>query len=60
MENNYKKGYVYTYTWVTFLYSRDWHNIVNQVYFNLKKTKNRVVPKLLASVQKEKYLPELA
>ena len=25
-----------------------------------KKTKNRVVPKLLAGVQKEKYLPELA
>ena len=23
--------------WVTLLYSRNWYNIVNQLYFNLKK-----------------------
>ena len=28
------------YDWVTLLYGRDWHNIVNQLYFNLKKIKN--------------------
>ena len=22
------------YNWATFLYSKDWHNIVNQLYFN--------------------------
>ena len=25
------------YNWVTLLYSRDWHNIVHQLYFNKKK-----------------------
>ena len=25
------------YDWVALLYSRNWHNIVNQLYFNLKK-----------------------
>ena len=29
--------YIYMYDWVTLLYSRNWHNIVNQLYFNLKK-----------------------
>ena len=27
------------YNWVTLLYSRDWHNIVNQIYFIWKKKK---------------------
>ena len=31
--------HIYTHTWVTFLYSRNWYNIVNQLYFN----KNRKV-----------------
>ena len=26
------------YDWVTLLYSRNWHNIVNQPYFNQKIT----------------------
>ena len=30
---------MYVYNWVTLLYSRDWYNIVNQLYFNLKKKK---------------------
>ena len=30
------------YDWVTLLYSKNWYNIVNQLYFNLKK-KNKVV-----------------
>ena len=29
------------YNWVTLLYSRNWHNIVNQLHFNLKKTKQQ-------------------
>ena len=24
------------YAWVTFLYSRNWHKTVNQLYFNFK------------------------
>ena len=28
--------YMYMYDWVPLLYSRNWHNIVNQVYFNKK------------------------
>ena len=30
----FKKKNVYVSNWVTSLYSRDWHNIVNQLYFN--------------------------
>ena len=30
-----KNIYVYhIYDWVTLLYSQDWHNIVNQLFFN--------------------------
>ena len=25
------------YNWVTFMYNRNWHNIVNQLYFNFEK-----------------------
>ena len=28
------------YDWVTLLYSRNWHNTVNQLYFNKNKSKN--------------------
>ena len=31
-----KKECMYVYDWVTLLYSRNWHNIVNQLYFNTK------------------------
>ena len=27
--------------WVILLYSRNWHNISYQLYFNLKKSKNK-------------------
>ena len=27
---------IYTYNWVTMLYSRNWHNPVNQLYFNFE------------------------
>ena len=27
---------IYTYDWVTLLHSRNWHTIVNQIYFNQK------------------------
>ena len=33
-----KKKNIYTYNWVTLLYSRNWPNIVNQLYFNFIKT----------------------
>ena len=29
--------HTHTYNWITFLYSRNWHNIVNQLYFNFFK-----------------------
>ena len=37
MEKNIIKEGLYVYNWVTLLYNRDWHNIVNQLYFNKKK-----------------------
>ena len=39
MAQNIKKEGIDVYNWVTILYSRDWHNIVNQLYFNKKKKK---------------------
>ena len=35
----YKKECLFVYNWITLLYSRDWHGIVNQLYFNKKKFK---------------------
>ena len=29
-----KKECIYTYDWITMLYSRNWHNTVNQLYSN--------------------------
>ena len=29
--------FINVYDWVTLLYSKNWHNIVNQPYFNKKK-----------------------
>ena len=40
MENNMRKR-MYMYKWVILLYSRNWHNIVNQLYFNKRKKKNK-------------------
>ena len=31
-----KKESTYTYNWVILQYSRDWYNIVNQLYLKLK------------------------
>ena len=39
MENIWEKECINMYDWVTVLYSRNWHNIVNLLYFNLKKYK---------------------
>ena len=36
MEDNMRKR-MYMYDWVTLLYSRNWHSILNQVCFNPKK-----------------------
>ena len=43
--SQYEKKNVYTYMhdWVTMLYSKNWHNPVNQLYFN----KNQKNPKKL-------------
>ena len=38
MEKNIKSYVIiYVYNWVTLLHSRDWDNIVSQLYFNKKK-----------------------
>ena len=37
MEKNIKK-YTYLYNWITFLYTRNEHNIANQLPFNKKVT----------------------
>ena len=39
MENNIKKECIYMYEWVTLLYSINWYNIVNQLYFKKKEKK---------------------
>ena len=36
-DNGRKRIYVYMHDSVTLLYGRNWHNIVNQLYFNLQK-----------------------
>ena len=38
----WEKEYIYMYVWVTMLYSRNWHNTVNQLYFNKNKAKKNV------------------
>ena len=35
-KNLKKKGFMYMYNWITLLYSSNYHNIVNQLYFNKK------------------------
>jgi len=39
MEKNIKEECIYVYNWIT-CYIEDLPNIVNQLYFNLKKIKN--------------------
>ena len=41
MEENIKN--VYIYNWVTLLYSRDFHTIVNQLYFQLKNKIKKIL-----------------
>ena len=36
MEKNIEQECIYMYDWVTLLYSRNWHNIVKQLYVNFK------------------------
>ena len=38
-KNILEKECVSMYNWVILPYSRDWHNIVNQLFLNLKKEK---------------------
>ena len=44
----YKKEQTYVYNWVTLLYSRDWHNIVNQLYVN--KFKKSLAKEILQNI----------
>ena len=44
-----ENGWVYMYNWITSLYSRNYHNIINQLYFN-KTLKNE------KKGQEEKYM----
>ena len=41
----YEKECIHVYNWVTLLYSRDWHNIVNQLYIN-KKIEKRLIAEI--------------
>ena len=36
------KEYMYMYDWFIFLYTRNWHIIVNQLHNIVKQTKNNV------------------
>ena len=50
--------YIYVCDWVTMLYSRNWHNAINQLYCNKKKIKFKKIlspPWLLLNV----YLPPI-
>ena len=38
--------YVYVCDWVAMLYSRNWHNITNQLYSNKNKRKNKNIFKM--------------
>ena len=45
MKKNIKTEYIiYAYNWVTLLYSKDWHNIVNQLYYNQNWSINQILP----------------
>ena len=36
--------HTHVYNWVTLLYSKDWHNIVNQLYCNQNWSINQILP----------------
>ena len=60
MGNDIKKEYMYVYIyiyicvydWITFLYSRNWHKIVNQLYFNKKI--NKIIKNTIPLKKKKK------
>ena len=39
--------YIYMYNWITLLYGRNKHNIVNQLYFNFKNIENLKISDLV-------------
>ena len=51
----YKKKNVYMFDWVTLLYSRNWHNTVNQLYFNKNKKISAIINWLLFILFKNLY-----
>ena len=36
--------------WVTLLYSRNWHNVVNQLYFNKKIVIKKMIPLIISNL----------
>ena len=38
---------IYVYDWVTMLYSRNWHDIVYQLYFNKKTQTKKIIVNLI-------------
>ena len=51
-----KNGYGYMYNWITLLYSRNYHNIVYQLYFikTLKKWKKEKLRNSITEKKEEK------
>ena len=43
MEDNFDKKCMCVCDWVTMLYSKDWHNSVNQLYFNKNIQKEKSI-----------------
>ena len=47
---------VYRYITDSLLESRDWHNIVNQLYFSFKNSNDKKINKAIDREEKEKYI----
>ena len=57
MEDSMRKRiYIYVYDWITLLYSRNWHNIVNQLYSNKKNERHT---KTIFKKEKRKYIGKI-
>ena len=48
-KNLRENGYMYTYERTSLLYSRNDHNLVNQLYFNKTSKKNEVLKSVVLS-----------
>ena len=50
-KNLRENGQVYMYGWVTLLYGRNYHNLVNYTAIKLKKEKKKKVSRILLEIQ---------